>query len=294
MNTGVLVLFGTMHDERVSSNRIPQQGRFLDFNSLTWKDISIDFMDKKWEGLFSEKYFSAILKFDLKDYTIFYYGKSGSSQLGILILNKRTLELSEIGVPIIDLDSFSSYLVTDQNQIRFTKKDGIGHFYFDLEEYLPEAQLIGKITINKYPNSVYQAGAKWLLAGLALLLIGFAGWKIRTSMESDSDQPEEFNSKSPASESDFLAFFPYRGQTLDQSKMDELLGLGPMSSFEFRKVQRAKKIRTFNSIHESLYGTPLIIRERDPKDKRMIKYRIVQISDTERLLSSQGALLINR
>ena len=58
------------------------------------------------------------------------------------------------------------------------------------------------------------------------------------------------------------------------AELNLLLGIEPESSEESKRARRARMVRVLNEMHMDRVGRKLISRERDPKDRRHLLYRI--------------------
>ena len=292
LESGVLFLLGAEFNKRISSSRKNRLGSYLDLDQLVWKDISYEWKEKKWKEIFSEQQFSAFNGFDLSDYSVFFFGIKGTSNLGVMVLDKNTLNLHVIEEPLFDVLAFSGHLIGDRNQLIFLQGQGREPVRYDVEQQLLQAKLIGKVRIEEPSPLANLVSNRWVVTFALLLILILLRWKWRPFLDSKTPKSKSVPEVSSLlMESELAEFGSYRGQLLHQAQMDQLLGLEDHLSFDLRKVQRAKKIRTLNSYHESRYGISLIKRERDPKDRRMINYRIASIPDSDHLFSAEQSLV---
>lgn len=70
------------------------------------------------------------------------------------------------------------------------------------------------------------------------------------------------------------AFKGYEGQLIDSDTLDAILGIEDIVVYETRKHRRASLIKEINALSEFQYGQDLILREKNPMDKRFYLYRI--------------------
>lgn len=105
-----------------------------------------------------------------------------------------------------------------------------------------------------------------IIIGLSILLIGIVLLR---------------SSKRKAVHSDLIRLLPfkdYSGSLIDSDELDKILGIDEIKVYETRKHKRASFIQELNSLSVHEFGHELILRERNPDDKRFYLYRI-QYSD---------------
>jgi hypothetical protein len=56
--------------------------------------------------------------------------------------------------------------------------------------------------------------------------------------------------------------------------LNEQFGIAALSSDESQRARRARLVRQINDIYKRKHDRSLILRERDPKDRRHLIYRI--------------------
>jgi flagellar basal body-associated protein FliL len=69
-------------------------------------------------------------------------------------------------------------------------------------------------------------------------------------------------------------FKPHSGQLLDSEKLDSLLGIDSNGNADLARVKRSRMIIRVNKYYTSQKGKELIVREKNPKDKRYVYYKV--------------------
>ena len=67
----------------------------------------------------------------------------------------------------------------------------------------------------------------------------------------------------------------YELQNLSVEELDQLFELNSLG-YDATRKRRSELIKTINMYHKSLTGKELILREKDPQDKRRVIYKISQ------------------
>jgi hypothetical protein len=60
--------------------------------------------------------------------------------------------------------------------------------------------------------------------------------------------------------------------------LEEILGVQVIKNQDLRKVRRSRAIKALNDHMMEVLGKPIIQRERDEQDKRVILYRVQEFS----------------
>lgn len=66
----------------------------------------------------------------------------------------------------------------------------------------------------------------------------------------------------------------YQNLNVSADQLDEVLGITKFKNFESRKTKRAMIIKEINKMSMSMLGKEVILRDRDPNDKRFFVYKI--------------------
>lgn len=74
------------------------------------------------------------------------------------------------------------------------------------------------------------------------------------------------------------AFKEYEGKLIDSDTLDTILGIQDIIVYETRKFKRANMIKELNTISKIHHGQELILREKNPMDKRFYLYRIQSVN----------------
>ncbi len=103
-----------------------------------------------------------------------------------------------------------------------------------------------------------------------ILAIGLVILKIKQSKEKKVEPEVQ-----PFKRLDLIQLLlPYSGQLLTTETLDELLGFDSQSTFDSRRMKRARLINDINEHYLAQAGKELIIRDKKPEDKRYVFYKI--------------------
>ena len=65
-----------------------------------------------------------------------------------------------------------------------------------------------------------------------------------------------------------------KGGSFTSTELNQILGIELDASEDSQRARRARLVKQINELHETKTGEKLIVRERDPNDRRQIRYRI--------------------
>lgn len=106
----------------------------------------------------------------------------------------------------------------------------------------------------------------WVIIGVCILFLGALIFRAYGKPEVQTNVTR------------LLPFKDYAGRLIDSDELDKILGIDDVTVYETRKFKRASLIRELNSLSKYQLDHELILRERNPDDKRFYLYRI-QYSD---------------
>jgi hypothetical protein len=104
----------------------------------------------------------------------------------------------------------------------------------------------------------------WFL-GLLLFIGGVATWYFQKSKRGKGNT-SEFQIFEP--------FKPFAGELINSEQLDVILKIDDINIHETRKHKRSALVNEINMQANAQFGKDLIVRERDPNDKRFYLYRI--------------------
>lgn len=124
-------------------------------------------------------------------------------------------------------------------------------------------------------NTTFQTSGKWLIVLLASIVISAIIYFLKrkkhiSSSEEDIQTESTFNLEHPL----IIELLNHKDVELQQDKLDEIFEIDHIQSSESKRFRRSQKIKEINQLYHSFYKKELIIRIKDPLDKRMFKYRI--------------------
>lgn len=102
----------------------------------------------------------------------------------------------------------------------------------------------------------------WALIGGSLVVLG-------AMLVRSKKKPVVQGNTSP-----LLPFKGYDGKLIDSDELDKILGIDEVPVYETRKHKRALLIRELNSLSKQQFGHELIVRKKNPLDKRFYQYKI--------------------
>lgn len=265
---GIVSLFGSYYNPRNQTDQVEEQGHFLEWESKTWKKVSIAI-----EGIDNA---SLVEKGGLQfvhtqDYVLF-VSSSGLKNIGWNIIEK------ESGL-IYFYDSKNSYMITSPvleiigNRLHYYSPGGEA-MQLDLDFIKANSKQVGKVMVgpaDSAPNHFFSFVPLYVLGGVlfggALLLLALRNRKRKNAeLESEDDLPSLY---SPV---DIL--LPYAGQLLTTETLDHLLGIDANMNFDSRRMKRARLINEINKLYLAQAGKELIQRDKKPEDRRFVYYKI--------------------
>lgn len=265
---GIFSLFGSYYNPRKGEESKEEQGYFLDWESKTWKKItiSIDGVDN------TDLVDKAGLQFiQTQDYILF-VSSSGMIHIGWNIIEKET------GL-IFFYDSKNSYMITSPvleiigNKLHYYSPGGEA-MQLDLDFIKANSKQVGKVMVgpaDSAPNHFFSYVPLYVLGGVlfggGLLFLALRNRK-RKNIELESE--EYF----PPLYSPVDILLPYAGQLLTTETLDHLLGIDANLNFDSRRMKRARLINEINKQYLSQAGKELILRDKKPEDRRFVYYKI--------------------
>lgn len=207
----------------------------------------------------------AIISIDFTNYFLISY--SGLPPYKMVILDKRSPEIFVSDLKPFDGirntiatnslihvvgDSLSIYHL-DGRVVPYTVQGEITHFY--------SSDIVDEDQSSTQRNFVI---ALALVMVISLLIV----WKRRSSVEESSEQRE-----------DLITFISqledHSGYMLDVKDLDQILGISDIQIDETRRYKRSTYLNTINEYYNKSHHKDLIVRIKDPKDRRRFIYKIV-------------------
>jgi hypothetical protein len=275
VENGAFSLFGKKVNLRNGLEEPVKNGYFLDLNELSWFELHFDFVSSDQESYLSELDSIGI---DTKDYLLV------KSKNGWLIFDKSTYNLSHLGQELIPV-SPPLFSKVQENKITWKTKEGIVH-HLDVASVVPKAKLLAKGEVTP----VKKEKVKSLRLQNSLIITFFLGLvilvltrfylrskrKISDSVQQDeTSQEEEVVLEEEKNGSDLMwnKIMLADRQIFSTAELDEFFEIQNVSP-ENRKARRSRIIKAYNERALSEFGKEIILRERDPLDKRFFRFRI--------------------
>lgn len=275
VENGAFSLFGNKVNLRTGLQEPVEQGYFLDLNELTWFELDFEFIQSE-----NKTYLSGLdsISIDTKDYLLI------QAKDGWLVFNKTNYSLHHLdgeNLPVVKL-AFSK---VGANRITWLGADGMIKT-FDVDALMKNASLIanGKITpvkTEKVKSLQLQSGLiiSFFLGLVVLLLVRIYARSKRNVSVVDTGKDERGMEEVLAGveKNDSNTFWNkillLDGQIFSTAQLDEFFEIQNVSP-ENRKARRSRIIKAFNDRALSELGKEIIVRERDPLDKRFFRFRI--------------------
>ena len=246
--------------------RVPEpQGYWADMEQRQWRPLELVRVAKHKKSKIEESLNTML--YQLRDYVM--YGVQFNNQGGFLLIRKSDLSVHFLKASPGTLEA-PVYLRIEGNLIRVVDAK-LHDFTYDLDVLADELDLVGQISKENIEES-----PKYWWWTLWLLVLPLAWWLRKKAI-----QPSDHKSLGPESsvvldETDsFIEMLKTNvSKSLKSNELDELLGLGDISSFDIKRQRRSKMVAEINKIHKSKFGYELILRKRDPLDKRYYIYVI--------------------
>lgn len=259
----------------------------LDLETSVWGrlDISEFLSSKKSEAQFFIDG-SELKYFDLKDYTIFFVIKSLTGDSGIVIFDKKTFSFHWLANQSLETKVISfRWRLFHNNQVLLKNKKE-EYISFDFDQLIKDAVLLGE------PEEIILEGKKdltrslWRWSILAFLLglsinRVFDFFKYKQDLFLFKKEIKEniaSNKNDQALENQIIELLSRQGQLLTKDELDKILQLPNSKNSDSLKVLRSRAVISVNERSMVSYGVELILREKDIHDKRVILYRVNDIS----------------
>jgi hypothetical protein len=265
---GIYSLFGKYENERIGLKEAEPNGYFLDWETKEWKRIEIQIEGVNNAELEDN---SSLAFIQTEDY-VFMMSGLPIENFGWNILEKETGKIYQYDY-LRNLDMFTSpFTEVIGNTIQYQSPDGTSKS-LDLAYLLSQSKEVGFIQVLEkgfldsfsLKNNPFISIATLTLVGI--IILSFL-WTKRTKKQAVSalgfDEIEKLIEN----------FKPHSGQLLDSEKLDSLLGIDSNGNADLARVKRSRMIIRVNKYYTSQKGKELIVREKNPKDKRYVYYKV--------------------
>ena len=186
------------------------------------------------------------------DYIVSYSRSNGIPHVFIQDLESYNITYSEfnfspMGKDIVSLTGDTLSVITEGGII----------YKFDIEKLLNQGSMVD-MTIH---NPSWNYGLVLLLPIIAIIFLFLRRFNKKIGKD---NKPKYY---------DRLVF--YELQNLSVEELDQLFELNSLG-YDATRKRRSELIKTINMYHKNLTGKELILREKDPQDKRRVIYKISQ------------------
>lgn len=269
---GIFSLFGHYYNPRKGIDVWEPQGYFLDWKSKTWKkaEIRIDGVDNL--ELVSK---SAIFSIETQDYLLL-STTSGKDNLGWNVLEKESGKMFYFLSRNADM-AHSPALEVIGNVLYYQSERGETKT-LDLDFIKSKSVVIGEVRVLE--AGILPSGLSWnpIYLLLPFLFVGGILW-VMVVRRAKKAKLEEANSESvkPVPTINFepiSLLLPYSGQQLTSEVLDQLLGLDRLENYDFKRMKRSRLIKEINKRYLSFAGKELVLRHKNPDDRRFTYYKI--------------------
>ncbi len=274
VENGAFSLFGKKVNLRTGLQEPVEHGYFLDLNELSWYELDFEFIKSE-----NKAYLTGLgsISIDTKDYLLV------QAKEGWLVFDKSTYSLHYLADETLPLIK-PSFSKVGSNRITWTSSDGM-MMTFEVDTLMPKAELLaeGKITpVKKEKVKSLQIQSGLIISfflGLVVLLLVRLYLKSKRKMLSTAVQVEPVIEdilpveEKSGSDAFWNKVLQSDGKIFSTAQLDEFFEIQNVSP-ENRKARRSRIIKAFNDRAISQLGKEIILRERDPMDKRFFRFRI--------------------
>ncbi len=160
----------------------------------------------------------------------------------------------------------SPYLEIKGNILNYTLRSG-EFKVLDLTQVPQKSTEVGDVPANE----VAEFGILYFWADFLFFIILAIGLLILKQSKEKNLEPEV----QPFKRLDLIQLLlPYSGQLLTTETLDQLLGFDSQTTFDSRRMKRARLIKKINQNYLAQIGRVLIIQNKMSDDKRYVTYKI--------------------
>ena len=265
---GIYSLFGGKDNIRTGLEERVSNGYFLDWESKEWKEIEI-----RIDGVNNaELVTKGSLKFlQTKDY-FFFLSTSDLQNTGWNIIEKESGKIYFYDYLKNEDVFISPFIEVIGNKVNYQSPNGTPKS-LDMELLLSKSREVGAITIKEASWNLaevfHSKESNYILIGIILMLI-FLNFYLR---KKPKQSPKIINGDEEI-EKMIASFSQYASQLLTTEELDGVLGIDSIDNNDSKRLKRSRWINRLNLHQKSKYGRDLIVRDKNPGDKRYIYYRI--------------------
>jgi hypothetical protein len=269
---GIVVLLVSPFNPRIRNQKQTiEPGFFLDWETKTWKKLEVSIEGVDFLNLLPSL---SIYFLETKDY-LFIGTSFVTKNLGWNLVHKESgkiyffLHNRNIDVFLSNhieiIDNTITYLTSTNELITL-----------DLDDFFSKSIEVGEVSVVEDGGLPFSASYLFifplLIASFGLFVIYFVK---RRKKVVEFIQPVE-EEEEPLEDKDLLqVVLSYSGQKIGTEKLDQIFGIQGLKNFDTKRIKRARHIKEINAIYMESHGKELIVRDRNPDDKRYMFYKIV-------------------
>lgn len=263
---GIFSLLGNYEDPRKDLRQSEPNGHFLDWESMTWYDVAIDIDQVNLENVLTHTSFNSL---ETKDYVYLVF-TTIEKNLGWNIIDKESGDIYFFGQKNNDVFLSQTIEVIDNN-IYYQSWNGT-ELSLNLEEIKHKSLAVGHLKIIKKKKGDDQEYKAYLIAIIVLVILGF----VLTILFIMRQKPNHDLADNHTLDVQIIIddLMAYSGQSIESELLDKTLGIRETENIDSIRIQRSRKILKINEWYKSKKGKLLIVRIKDQKDKRYVRYKI--------------------
>jgi hypothetical protein len=260
---GIYSLFGSYYNPRTGIDEKEAHGYFLDWVSKEWTPINIDGLNIK------ELVSNQTSALETKDY-LFSISNAYLENIGWNIIEKETGKIFSYDLKKNEFQA-SPFVEIIGNKVNYISEIG-DPSSIDLDVIISKSKEVGSIKVIKQrvvpfhliKDILYVSTIFMFLIGL--IIIRAKGRKKEREILSTNSLEEI--------EKIVEIFRPYAGELLNTEKLDILLDINSTKNFDSKRLKRSRMITRLNNYYQIKNNRDLIIRIKNPEDKRFNYYKI--------------------
>jgi len=267
---GIFSPFVTSNNPRIPNPRLNEPGYFLDWENKTWKKINFFIEGVDFEEILSKVQFHSI---ETEDY-LFFGSEFNAKNIGWNLIQKESGKIYFISNQRGLDPFFSLHLEVLGNKINYMTSIQ-DELTLDLDDFFAKSKEVGKITILDDEKSL-STSFGLIFFPVALFCFAFLAILYVKRKRKLVDSTQLITDMEPIDQKDlFQMVLSYSGQKIGTEELDEIFGIQGMKNFDTKRIKRARHIKEINSIYMKSHGKELIVRDRNPDDKRYMFYKIL-------------------
>ena len=279
-------LFGHKFNARLDVYTLELGGYYLNLSDSTWGKLKLTLntsLEKDFQFFDFNQVNDFLSQVETDNYGAMELHSVIAKKTYWVVVDKRNLTVFLKETPFLQLtDSKWSQVIG--NTIVHLGSNSREATFTSLDEVVKSATLIGKLEVvdpMAEENLLEVFYPVLVLIPLSLLILGgwWIGFRKGKTPQDPTFGPEDDELHLNEQLLDWLRNLDkFEGQLINQDQLDGIFGYKGIKNADLRKVKRARAIKALNTYLMSKRKGPAIIRVRDTQDKRVILYRIGQLS----------------